>query len=613
MRVKSEVGLAVGPTNPAHWGQVLVQPNGYGILEINDTGGSAQQKGVRILSLLGEKLAADPASLKQIEKIADEISDRAITSLILLVPVGKVVYLVMRGEGLVYIKRGSELAKLMHQDGAISGEIRQGDTLLLASTGFARALPSSEILGLFDHLSAQEVAEKLTLILHEREGGEGSVALVYTAVAFEQDAAPTSVLSEKDAEEEGRASAQEPPRTWRPNRPGKLSLFFGRIVLGVRSFFDDLRHIRERPQAIPKVAAVIISLLFLLSVVLGVTKQLNTQTSQDVQTALTDARHAFEEGVALLTLNPVKGRERLTAAKTILDPMIEKVNARTKEGREVTTLYAQITDNLTQAMQVVEASPTLFFDMSLVKQGAAASAFSLEGKTLVVADQAGKTIYTLDVTTKNATILGGGDIVSGVRDVTSHGEKAYALTPEGVVELRMRDKKSTLVIKRDESWGDTPSFVSFGGNIYILDTQKNRIWKYVAVESGFSPIREYLNPDTFPDFATANSMTIDGTVWVATRVGRILRFIQGKEETFSSKGIEPALEADLLVYATDATNNIYILDRTLSRVVVVDKDGTYLAQYRWPDEFKVTRFVVSEEQKKIFLLSSGKIYALELK
>ncbi len=612
MRVKSDVGLAVGPADPKHWGQVLVQPNGYGIVEITDPNGLAQQKGVRILSLLGEKLAAEPASLREIERIADGLTDPSLTSLILLVPVGKVVYLVMRGDGLVYVKRGSELAKLMHQDGAISGEIRKDDTLLLASAGFSRSLPSSEIIGLFDHLSAKEVAEKLTLILHEREGGEGSVAFVYTAVAFEEEMpVPVPAVPEESSEE--FVDAEPVHGTSRTSPFVGVRRFWTKITSWVRSFFYDLSHIRENPRNIPRVAAVILTFLFLVSVSLGIVKQMNTQTNEDVRAAYEQAQHAFEEGVALLALNPIKGRERLMAAKTTLEPMVSRVNARTREGRDVTSLYAQINDNLTQAMQIVDAPPTLFFDMSLVKQGAQASAFVLEGKTLVVADQIGKTIYALDVATKNATILGGGEIVSGVRDVAVHGDKAYALTPEGVVELRMSDKKSTLVIKKDDAWGDTPSFVSFGGNIYILDTQKNRIWKYVAVESGFSPLREYLNPDTLPDFATATTMTIDGAVWIGTRIGRIMRFVQGKEETFIPKGVEPALEADLLVYTSDEAKNVYILDRTISRVVVLDRDGAYLAQYRWSDEFKAQRFVVAEELKKIFLLSSGKIYALELK
>ncbi len=605
MRVKSQIGLAVGPADGKRWGQVLVQPGGYGIVEIFDEYGGAQQKGVRVLSQLGEGLAGEPAGLRAIERIADGISDPAIVSLILLVPVGRIVYLVLRGEGLVYIKRGDELAKLIHQDGGLSGEIRKGDTLLLASKGFARALPASEIVKLFDHLTAQEVAEKLTMLLHERQGGEGSVALVYTVEQFEEiDSPPPS---------EPEVAPAETPRQAAARSPIPLRRVVSKVKHHIQTFVGDMVHIRERPERIPKVAAVISTLVFLVSVGLGIVRQMNTQTNTEVQNALTEARHAFEEGVALLELNPVKGRERLGAARDALAPFIETINDRTRQGRDVITLYQQINDNLTQAMQIVEAPPVLFFDMSLVKQGAVASSFALVGDTLAVADQAGQTLYTLDLPTKNAVIVGGGEMMAGVRDVDMHGDKVYALTPEGIVEVRTGDKKSSLIIKRDDAWGEATELVSFGGNLYVLDTGKNRIWKYVAVESGFSPIREYLNPDTFPDFSAATNMTIDSRVWVATKVGKVFRFVQGKEETFVPKGIEPPLEADLLVFTSDEAKNIYLLDRKLSRVVVLDPDGTYLAQYRWSSEFAVQQFAVSEKEKKILLLSGGKVYALEMK
>ena len=135
----------------------------------------------------------------------------------------------------------------------------------------------------------------------------------------------------------------------------------------------------------------------------------------------------------------------------------------------------------------------------------------------------------------------------------------------------------------------------------------------MATEKAFSDLREYLNADTLPDLSTATNMTIDGTVWVGTKTGKVFRFVQGREETFLPKGVEPALGTDLVVYATDETENLYALDRSNNRVVVLDKDGTYLAQYRFTTAARVSTLVVSESEKKILLLSEGKIYSIDLK
>ena len=222
-------------------------------------------------------------------------------------------------------------------------------------------------------------------------------------------------------------------------------------------------------------------------------------------------------------------------------------------------------------------------------------------------------MYRLDIGTKKAEVVVGGAQLSGISSVAMHGDVVYGLTPGGIIATRLSDKKSERVVPKSDTWGRVSSLVSFGGNLYLLDTGTSRIWKYTAIEDGFSDIREYLNPDTLPDLSTAANMTIDGTVWVSSKRGAILRFVQGREETFLPKGVEPALGEDLVVYVTDATKNLYVLDRSNSRVVVLDKDSTYLAQYRFDTASAVTAMVVSEQEKKILLLSGGKIYSADLK
>jgi len=106
MQVKSSVGLVVGPADASHWGQVLVSPTAYGIIEVEDSFGTAQQRGVTVLSALGQRLSRGVASQRALEEIADTVAGSMIQSLVLFVPVGSVVYIVLRGTANVYIKRG---------------------------------------------------------------------------------------------------------------------------------------------------------------------------------------------------------------------------------------------------------------------------------------------------------------------------------------------------------------------------------------------------------------------------------------------------------------------------------------------------------------------------
>jgi len=269
---------------------------------------------------------------------------------------------------------------------------------------------------------------------------------------------------------------------------------------------------------------------------------------------------------------------------------------------------------LFRSMHVVSSEPQLFFDVSLIKKGAQATAIGLSDDTMGIVDQTGETVYLLTVSSKNGQVVAGGDAFDIASCITVSSDQLYVMTGSGVHAIRLSDKKTTpQVIKKDSQWGTIGSLGSYGGNVYLLDTTKSRIWKYVATERGFSELREYLNSDTLPDLTKATSMAIDGSVWVGTGDGKILRFTQGKENTFVPQGVEPALGSDLSVYTSDTARNLYVLDRQNKRVVVLDKDGTYLAQYVWEQNLGVSGVVVLEKDKEIFILAEGKIFVIGLK
>ena len=198
----------------------------------------------------------------------------------------------------------------------------------------------------------------------------------------------------------------------------------------------------------------------------------------------------------------------------------------------------------------------------------------------------------------------------------------YVVTGTGISVVDIKEQKTKPdVIKTDPEWGIIEDMDVFGGNIYLLDTQKSRIWKYVATDKvasssaarqGFTELREYLNPDSFPDLSKATNMSIDGSVWLGTSIGQILRFTQGKENTFVPLGVQPEFGKYLKVYTTDTTQNVYVYDKDNSRIVILDKDGFYLSQYVWKETLKPSGFVAFEATKKLFLLVDGKLYLLKM-
>lgn len=586
--MKPTIGSVVAPTDDTHWGQVLMVPTAYGVIEIVNEEGLAQSIGLRLLSVLSERLSSPVLSLADLSAIVTDQRNPSVVSLVLLVPIGMTVYVVLSGGGAAYIKRGDRLAKLLGATGSLSGQLQLGDIILLVTKGFEKAVGEDELSRAFDHLDTPAIAENLTMRLAQEPEAVGSAGLVFGVghvVAVEEEVVAEPVYPE--------APVTTPFR------------------------FHFRRAIRQRLAEKNGVLLAIVAvstILFLGSVMLGIRKQFSVGVDTHVAGSILEAQHAYDEGVALLDLNSVKGRERLSEAKIILDALVATVSAKTKTGRQIVTLSKDVNDRLTMAMQVYRGEPQLFYDAGLLKKGALISSVALETDNVALVDTNGKTVFLLNLSSKNGQIIAGGEQFAGARLVAIHGDKVYVLVADGIHMVRTQDKKTEpLIIKKDSEWGNITSLVAFGGNIYLLDVVKSRIWKYVATDKGFSERREYLNPDSLPDFTWVTNMSIDGSVWLGTMQNKVLRFTQGQENTLLLKGITPPFGKELFVYTSDEVKHVYVLDRENKRVVMLEKDGTYLSQYAWDSGVKPTQMVVSESLKKILLVADGKIYALEMK
>lgn len=587
MHIVPVVGSVVGATTTSCWAQTIKTPSVYGLVEVYASSENAQEIGMKVIAQILEACSQPIGNLKILETLVEHIVVPEVQSIILFVPVGLDIYVVIAGEGAVYIKRNDTYAKLLDTHGAISGSVERGDVIILLSKSCKKILPEQELFGIFDHLSADILAEKLTLLLEGKEEVCGCAALLFEAKEIQND-----------HEISDEVSVQPPARV-------------PKIIPFIKKQIYRIRHVKQTPGL--WITTLLIA-IFLISIVIGIQREILVKKDTKMQTVVQETERMYEEGQALLELNAVKGRERLMQAKILLAPVADIVSDKTKEERYVTELYRRITETLTTAMHIYTQEPQVFYDVALLKSEGTVTAIGVSSDTLVIGDAQQKAVYAISISSKTGTIIGGGAGFENISAVDVQGTTVYVFTPEGVHKITTDNASKTLAsIKKGSEWGVIRAMSVFGGSVYLLDTQNSRIWKYIATDSGFSELKEYLNPDTLPDLSRASSMAIDGSVWLGSSDGKILRFTQGKENTFVSKGIEPPLGQHLFVYTSDETKNLYILDTNNKRVVVVDKEGIYLAQYAWTSEVVPSQLAVSEKQGKILLLAAGKLFSIDLR
>lgn len=491
---------------------------------------------------------------------------------------------VVERAGQIWLSRHDKQAAILTTHGSGSGTLKKEDTVVLASGGMMEAVKAAELKRMLELPTPEATAEQLSRQLHTREPAPIAGAVIFHAAE----------------------SVNTSPQRFSLQLLKDTVLRLGNRWWGRRrrAFYTN-RHSAS--------FTLIVALLILLlvgSVGLGLRQQWQKRSHKEVESILTESTHKLDEGMALIDLNPLRARELLAEAKT----QLEIGQTKGLGGDAVVQLRGQLTKveaGLILALRRSDVTLTPFYELSLVKPGGVGVDMSLYRDVLAILDARNKTLYTLSISSKAARVVAGGESFKEGRFVAVHGEDIFVFD-ESLKKVVVPGGYLTEVVSVDPTWGEVADIAVYAGNVYLLDTTHQQIWKYSQTETGFSPRRNYLLPDTLPDLSGVTEMVVDGSVWVVK--GReIVRFIQGGEAVWQVIGLDENLGERISLYTDDTTKNIYILDQEKKRVVAVDKDGTYLSQYRWSESIAITDFVASEVLKKILLLAGGTIYAIELK
>jgi hypothetical protein len=159
---------------------------------------------------------------------------------------------------------------------------------------------------------------------------------------------------------------------------------------------------------------------------------------------------------------------------------------------------------------------------------------------------------------------------------------------------------------------DSPALIgTYEGRLYVLDTIINQIRRYEP------------RGDTYPDrpdhyfvlspprpLADVLDMAIDGRIYLLYNDGAIHKFLRGELEPFEVRGVPGDLnQAVALAIDPDSSSGvIYVADRGNKRVVALEPDGGFRAQFRAEQAFDALEaLAVDEAARRIYAISGGKL------
>lgn len=527
-------------------------------------------------------------TIKQaIEATCKKIPEDVTVSFVVASIIGNVTFIYVVNNGKVVLKRDDRIGTILDTSkseesidlkiASASGFLQNGDYLLLETEKFTNVISKETLSSSFDHNTPVEIAEILSPTIHEKEEGEATAIILSYKNLSEETETPQDNLSEELSGQEEIPQNKEPVKifSFLKEKISHLNL----PSLKLLNFKNSLKANFSHSKKMFITLAVVIIFILLSSIYFAVKKQQDAKTQALFQEVFSKAQKKYDEGNALLGLNKNLAKDDLLSAQKTLEDAKTKFKKASKEEKQLNELAKQINDALTVAsavnlIQPEEASEkdSTLLSYELKNPGTSDNPrfFAQDSKTIYFADKSGVSLV----------------------------DKSTA--------------KTKLIITNKSDWTQIGGIGLYFGNVYILDKKSNQIIKYVASDDGFGKTN-YLKSDVSIDFSKASDMAIDTSAWVVLNDGSVKKFTRGKQDTFSLSGLDNPLSNPFNIFTDTSTDNLYILDKDNSRIVVFNKEGVYQAQYQANIFKNATDFEVLEKDKNIFILSEGKIWKTVLK
>ncbi len=546
-----------------------------------------------------------------VQKVIDEFKEGlGDVEIAVTVFVEGVIYSVAYGGAKVMICREGALATILESENGVinaSGYPKNGDLMILATKAFFQNIPLDIIKTALTTGSTEMAAETFSPLIHG-ETENGNLGAVIMKFSNEQNPFSTSEIGQpEDQNVVTHAVAKENPiNALKIKAASLLSKYKDRLPkrsIYIKSGVGD--EVTSQNKKMTFSVGVILLVILMVSIGFGIRQKGVNDLKKKYQGILQVAQSEVDEAIALASVSPEKSRELFIDSEQKLTQILAlKVN-----DPKVTDLQKKIEDSKGSILGEYDTSPALFLDLSLLSSGFTGDAVSVSGGQVYILDKIGKRVVSVAVDTKKSKVVAGPSVIDNASGLASYQDTAYILASDGIYQVSTT--KTRLI---EKTWAGDAMISAFAGNIYVLDTTGNMIYRYSGQPGGlFGPQQKWLSASTTANFSDAISWGMDGAIYVLFPNSKLLKYSLGSPQGFSVSGVLPEIGKIDAISADPDNQYIYLLDKAGKRVVVIDKKGKYKAQYISDQIAGAKSLVVSEAQKQIILLTGDKLLSIGIK
>lgn len=407
-----------------------------------------------------------------------------------------------------------------------------------------------------------------------------------------------------------KTAAHMKTKQGRVETKNRLAWYARHLRLQVKRLFNASTHL---PRSTKYLAAGIVAVVLVLSVSISLFSASRART-EEIRVyegkieAITDLIERATGAVIYKDENQARGL--FINAATLVDQLPIDTPERQQKVSELKETIQKSMDEIRHLVTV--PNPALLGDLATLTDGVFGQAFVKVGSEFYLFTSDAR-VYQLDRAQKVfkpvATQIDGNRIALSASEEDG---KVYALLSDQTIVEFARDEgiQKTLAIPKPD--GVFADLMAYAGRLYLLTMAGNdgQVYRFSKSGGGFgSPTRWITSKTT--SLQDARAFTIDGTMFVLQKNGKIVHFVSGSEVGWESGVVDPPVTNATGIWTDTDSKYLYVIEPDTQRVIVFDKtSGAFVVQYRSSAFTGLSDILVDEQGYAIYLLSGSKVYSI---
>lgn len=169
------------------------------------------------------------------------------------------------------------------------------------------------------------------------------------------------------------------------------------------------------------------------------------------------------------------------------------------------------------------------------------------------------------------------------------------------------------VTTKDGIWKKGVDIKFYNEKVYVLDPERNQIWRYKRLRDGFDAGNGY---NQNADLSKGVALAIDSSIYVLNSDGYVIQLYQGQKQEYPLRRAPlVTMSSPTKLFTNADMNNLYILEPSKQRVIVFRKDpknggAQYTTQYVFEKTGVLRDLAVAEN--RLYVMDDKRVYYINL-